>query len=205
MAAPLTRWATVNGSDTLRQIALRELGDTLRWIELANLNNLRWPYITASADPAQRATGTLIWGDRILIPRGPLTTAPQSDEDLYGTDLTLTQGLLSTAAGDLALTSGAENLLAALARRVQTPTGELIAHPQYGCNAHLVLGYTLRAVAVLLAASYLRRALESDPRVSRIDRLRADADADAIRYLAVVRATRVNLPLDLNFAFPVER
>ena len=36
-----TRWAAVHPGDSLRLIALRELGDALRWIELANINQLR--------------------------------------------------------------------------------------------------------------------------------------------------------------------
>lgn len=84
-----TRWALVQPGDSLRLIALRELGDALRWIELANINQLRPPYIIESLDPNERQRATLLWGERIAVPLGKVTEAVQIAEDVLGTDAAL--------------------------------------------------------------------------------------------------------------------
>ena len=72
-AATRTRTAPILVGDSLRRIALRELGDALRWIDLATVNQLRPPYIIDSVNPADRQRATLIYGDSIQIPIGKVT------------------------------------------------------------------------------------------------------------------------------------
>lgn len=207
IAIPNTRWSEVRGGDTLRIVALRELGDGMRWIEIARLNDLRPPYITPSTDPAERAPDTLIWGDRILLPRAPdLTPITALDEDLYGADLDLGDGLLrADEAGALRMKAGGRNLEDALIRRVRTPTGELMAHPRYGCDAAAVLGFKMREIAIVMAAGYVRGAVLADPRVESLVRFAVAAEGDALKIAASAKVVRQNLPLDANFVFPLER
>jgi hypothetical protein len=200
-----TRWTTVLAGDTLRIIALRELNDALRWGEIARLNELRPPYISPTADPDERQRATLIWGERIAVPKGTEGGARPTTTDLYGLDVALERrGYLDVdASGDWATASGPDNLLAALARRIEIPTGDLIPHPSYGCDVRNILGFRLTEIAMLLGGGYVSEALKADPRISRIDKLVYDADGDVVRYAARVVPIDGEPPVELNFVFPV--
>lgn len=206
MTSPITRTVTIRAGDTLRLIALRELGDPLRWVDIANLNTLRPPYIVASIDPADRLPATLVWGDRLLVPRvAALPASIAFSEDLYGIDIDLSRGGISAnSAGDWSTLPGGDNLLAALARRIDTPTGELLAHPRYGCDVGAVLGFKLRPVATLLAAGFVREALEADPRVEKVENLSGQHDGDTARFGATIKAVREAQSITLNLVFPIE-
>lgn len=53
---------TIMAGDTLERIALREYGNVTRWVELAILNNLKYPYIAETA-----ADGVKAYGDKMLV------------------------------------------------------------------------------------------------------------------------------------------
>lgn len=198
-----TRWSVVQAGDTLRLIALRELGDALRWIEIADLNGLRPPYIVASTNPAERTRGTMVWGDRLLLPSGTATADVTRYEDLYGTDLDLTGGRLTAdASGDFALVAGGDNLVAALDRRIRTRTGDLLAHPKYGCDVAAILGFKLRPVSLLLGAGFIRNAVRAEPRIESLDNVTANASGDAALYGITARPIGGETPVTLNLVFP---
>lgn len=61
--APNTvREIVIMQGDTLERISLREYGTVTRWVELAVLNNLKYPYINDT-----KADGVKAYGDKILI------------------------------------------------------------------------------------------------------------------------------------------
>lgn len=63
LQAPDTaREITIMQGDTLERIALREYGNVTRWVELAILNNLKYPYIAETA-----ADGVKAYGDKMLV------------------------------------------------------------------------------------------------------------------------------------------
>ena len=200
-----TRIVRVNVGDSLRTIALRELGSGLRWVELAEINQLRPPYIIESVNAADRRRGTLIFGDPIRIPVGNVQTVAQTPEDVYGVDVDLSGGLINLAAGDYAPIGGGPNLRQALAHRLKTAVGEMLAHPEYGCNAHAVLGMKNMPVIVLMIGGYVRRALQAEPRVAFILEVSPRADGDAVHVFASVQPVSENSPVDLNLSFVVPR
>lgn len=204
MTAPGTRWARIHAGDSLRRIALRELGDALRWIDLATLNQLRPPYLIASVDPADRQPATLVWGDPIAIPLGAVTETVPPVEDVLGTDVALSQGqLTATADGDWATVAGAANLGQALAHRLKTPTGELLAHPAYGCDMATVLGLRNRQAMQAVLIYYVRRAIAQEPRVARTTWVKTSALADQVHVEAQIAAVVHNTTTDLNLVFPL--
>jgi len=203
-ASTSTRWAAVHPGDSLRLIALRELGDALRWIELANINQLRPPYITESLNPDDRQRATLLWGDRIAIPIGAATGTVQIAEDVLGVDAALPAGQLqANDSGDWSLIAADANLRQALAHRLKTPTGDLLAHPDYGCDTHVLLGLRNRRSVQALLIGYVRRAIAQDPRVAQTDQVRTAAQGDRIYLSAHVIPVDRNTATDLNLAFPI--
>ena len=199
-----TRWATVQPGDSLRRIALRELGDALRWIELANINQLRPPYIIDSLNAVDRQRATLLWGDRIAVPLGRAAETVQGAEVVLGIDAALPQGRLSaTDGGDWSIIARDANLRQALAHRLKTPTGDLLAHPEYGCDTQLLLGLRNQRSLQALLIGTVRRAIAQDPRVARTDQVRTAAQGDQVYLQAHVIPVDRNTPADLNLVFPL--
>ncbi len=119
--------AVILEGETIRDVAMRLLGDESRWKELVLLNDLLPPYITPAGGP-----GLLSGGDRILIPSASAapaaSVAPRAGsgrradlaERLYGTDLKL---------ADPARSAGAVTALGAAALGGEgARTAERVAH-----------------------------------------------------------------------------
>ncbi len=171
--------------DTLQRIALRETGDAANWPVLANLNGLMPPYITG--DPLLAGERVLLFGEMILIPAAaPIATAVADPVSVFGADLSLTAGRLgATDTGDLSIVAGIPNLTAALHHRIDTHTGDLIRHPQYGCMVHKLLGSGNGSSTQLLAAAWVERALKADSRIASVASSAADLSGDTVQCDAV--------------------
>lgn len=184
--APAFRPVAVQYGDTLRRIALRELGTAERWIELVLLNELRPPYIVGTQE--ERQLGVLVAGDMIKVPApAAYADAQVTPDEVYGADLALQDGLLQVSGGDLALASGEDNLYAALLRRLTVVKRELAYHPEYGNFAPRLKGRGAKGAAVAnLAAMYVRSALIDDQRVAAVPRCVGYIVADSVRVEASV-------------------
>lgn len=189
----------VNQGDSLRTLALRELGDATRWTELARLNDLRLPFIIESYRPADRMPHTLIWGDDVLVPwasHGGDVPTPLSN---FGTDLALPHGQLAvTATGDLLLLTGRDNVVQAIAHRIKCLRGEMDYHPRYGCQVTLALGLPTRPFASMMASTWVHEALREETRIAAIDGVRAEVEGDTIRVAAAVTLVGDNSSIDAN-------
>ena len=180
-ATGLRRVAT-NRGDTLRAIALRELGDATLWTDLAAINNLLPPYIV---DDLSEVTSSrvLLSGSLISIP-GPVPSQANGvadDASQLGTDFLLVGGMLTDdGAADIATVSSYDNLKQALEHRLQTRPRELIQHPTYGCRVFSLLGQGNGPVVLQLAAAWTGRCINSDPRVTETTNLIAVASGDGI-------------------------
>lgn len=181
-SAPAIRAVSINRDDTLKTIALRELGSAAFWVDLVLVNNLKPPYI---ADVA--SAGVLSYGDLIKIP--DLTSPVEFDTDaraIYGVDLVLRKRLLQVGNGDLSLIAGVPNLVQALRHHVIVGKRELAFHPDYGCWVREVIGATSGPTQVVLASSYVKRAVQEDSRVDYVESCQGVADGDTIRVVARV-------------------
>jgi phage baseplate assembly protein W len=204
--ATATRNAPILVGDGLRRIALRELGDALRWIELAEVNQLRPPYIIDSVNPADRKRATLIYGDPIRIPLGKVTDSVQLLQDVLGIDCALPRGQLQPGAtGDWLPIAANANLTQALCHRIKTPVGDLLAHPDYGSQITLILGLKNINVIQLMAIGFVRQALKQDPRVADVPGVQSAAPGDQLQITAQIQVVISNAALDLNLVFPFER
>lgn len=205
MTAPVTptRAAPILVGDSLRRIALRELGDALRWWELADINQLRPPYIIDSVDPADRQRATLIYGDFIRVPVGAVTESVQTPADLFGLDCVLADGYIQPAAtGDWATLAGSDNLTQALGHRLKTERGDLLGHPTYGSQIPLALGLRNLYTVQLMVIGFARQALKQDPRIATVHHVTTVPAGDSLRVRARIQPVARNEPLDLNLVFP---
>jgi hypothetical protein len=192
--APGIRLAETRYGDTLQRIALRELGDASRWVELAELNELRPPYL---ADPAFVRRGVLPYGASIKLPSpASLVSASADPATVYGADLRLDDGTLEAADGDWVLISGVPNLVQALRHRVKVAKRELGFHPEYGCHVQSLLGASNGPFPGRLAAFYVKSALIEDERVSEVPSCVAEVIGDQIKVTATVVPIS-GLPVDL--------
>jgi phage baseplate assembly protein W len=189
---------TLQQGEDLRAIATRELGDATRWVEIARLNNLRLPFLVASWHPTDRLPHTLIWGDTLLIPWPDNAALPPTLVSTHGTDLILSQGHLQTAEGDLALVSGVNNVIQALAHRLKTLFGELTYHPRYGCHVTLAIGLPTAPFSSLMASAWVNEALKSEPRVFQVHYVQADVAGDTIKIAAKITLVGNNSATDFN-------
>lgn len=161
---------TIKGNDNLRRLAHVLLGDFTRWRELVEINDLDNPYIVANKADYLGLT-VLEPGDTLLYPRGDTTTAIKQDKrHPYGRDVSMsTDGYLQWQGGSFALTSGLENLRQALERRLNTPLGNLPAHPDtYGQTMWQYIGRPADHQNLETLLLEARRATVADSRVAEL-------------------------------------
>jgi len=169
--------------DTLARIALRELGDASRWYELANINGLKPPYIVDSPtnDNSQIGDGVLLTGSEIRIPSSnPIASAVTDPDIVFGTDVQLNRGALVSESGDLALTSGVDNLKQAINHVLRTDPGELVYHARYGCSVRALVGDGNTALSGDIAPAFVKRSLLADSRISSVPQATVRIEGDAL-------------------------
>lgn len=185
--APPYRLATIHHDDTLQKIAQREMGDANRWPELVWLNSLTHPYVTD--DPQRVVPGVLLSGSKIKVPAPVGVYAPKDDTArVFGRDIKLENGKLSSLDGDLALVSGVDNLRQQFSNALSTGRGRLIRHPMYGCMIWRLLGTKNSVIAGRLGASYVKATLLSDYRVSAVTKVTATISGDVVNIVATAKA-----------------
>ena len=183
--------------ESLQRLALRELGDAERWVDLVLLNGLQPPYLTA--DPGQVGPGVLAYG-AVLVAPGAAASASIDPAALFGTDLSLINGRLDVDdGGDLLLVSGQANLRQALRARLLTRLAELVFHPLYGNGGASLIGSAAGPAAAALAASLSRASLKADPRVADAPSASASVIGDVIAVDVTVTPISGS-PIDLSEA-----
>lgn len=193
---PGFRFAEIRYNDTLQAIAARELQDASRWPELVAINELVYPYLTG--DTALASNSVKLFGQFILIPASTAQASATADpEAVYGVDIALNNGRLSLAGGGVATVGGRANLRQALGNAIETDSGELLYHPNYGCKVRELLGAVNGPTAGLLAAKYVKATILSDDRIDHV--ISSDAaisgDVTAITAKAVPVSGK---PIDLS-------
>jgi len=133
---------------------------------------------------------------------------------LLGTDLRLHRvagalDLTRDDAGDLALGTGADNIVQALTLRLLVRRGELapLGWPDYGSRLHELIGEpnVVRTRALLL--TFAKAAIEQDPRVEKVRDISAVVPAgerDVVRVEADILIISQPGPLNLVVDIPLE-
>ena len=196
---PRYRLAGIRYGDTLRSIALRELGDATRWHELVWLNELKPPYLTN--DPASASSSVLAAGGRIKVPAvAGLSSGEFDAKRLYAVDAVLRRKSLQvTPGGDLEVVAGVDNLRQQITHRLLTPPGQARLHPDYGCYIWRLVGTVNGPVAGLLGADYIKSALLADYRIRETRKVRSEVSGDVVRASAVaVAIDGSEIPINLT-------
>jgi len=171
--------------DSLRAIAARTLGDSSRWPDLVKINNLEFPFVDFSGPGG--AVGAAYAGKRVLgatsMVKIPLPATPgvvSIAEDPIGTDIPDAQAVAGTLVG------GAENLVAALLRRLITPRGRIPWHPSYGSALPSMVGSSESLADVEDIRDEAIQTLKADPRVLGVDSVEVTVDGSLVDFSAAV-------------------
>jgi len=219
------REGTVHRGETIGNIALRLLGSSSRWHEIALLNGLSSPYVS---DSATLVPGVLAPGDTFLYPveadgSDPSTLSPvnpsgnQLDTNFsksavgevatqaFGRDIRLvtsSDGELTDFAvdqnGDLGSIVGTANVEQAIKIKFITEQGTLLMHPRFG--AKFAIGTKADPSAFNTFRLNVVATLKSDPRISEVSYLRFYTDGDALIMEATVKLNKTNDYVSTNFA-----
>lgn len=193
------RFADTFYGDTLQDVALRELGDASRWLELIAYNNLLPPYLVD--DPQLARAGVIVTGRPILVPAPGRRTDHIDVDSALGTDIQMGPGGdLLTDGRDFVLVSGAPNLVQALRNRVNSDRGDLPYHPGYGGDVRRLIGVVNGPTKGLIGARASRTTVLQDPRVTHVRSADAREAGDVINITVdcetvAGRSTSVSVPV----------
>ena len=173
--------------ESIYSFALRVLGNSSRWREIAALNNLVYPYISEAGLP-----GTLAYGDVARVPSFAgasgytvLESSRQMDlvDDLsMGVDIRLENGDWVLGRGnDVQLDGGTVNLERAIQRRVGTEKGAYQLAPLYGMASNVG-----NRVYSLLGKTDFVSAILRDPRVAGTRSVGYQRDGDVEKLAALI-------------------
>lgn len=202
------RQAIYESGQTLERIAQRELGDSSRWPEIAELNGLKSPYVTD--DFTSTADNVLKPGDKYLIPtpvRNGFSQVPAAKkikttvglnelEKSLGSDLKLTKDfdLALSASGDFEVVSGSDNMAQAILTKLQYQKGELIRYPELG--ADLLIGRKFPPIETIKDG--VVNTLLQDNRIQTVENLRIERDGPAAYISFEVKIKQVDIPIPIK-------
>lgn len=188
----------ISYGETLQSIAQDELGDMTQWYSIAQLNNLRYPYIVDTVAQKNASSNLLTIGDVILINLpdniaqsdlvASLATMPMYDQDelialALGKDIDImpiTSGVnvapglsfqtleMKGVNGKLKLVKGLDNLRQSLFIRLMTPKGSYLGHPEYGSNLDMYIGMKNTEENAQLIDLEIQRTIWTDGRVTNV-------------------------------------
>ena len=192
---------------TLEEIALYELGDTERWIEIAELNKLVEPYIVQNR--SEKVENTVAPGDKILLPRSgndfgeipifrdsPLLDDMTQLEKSMGIDLkiTATGDLELSNTGDFVIVRGLDNAIQAIMLKLRYSKGEILEHPDIGVG--LNIGSKQQDVGDIRSA--ILDSLTSDPRFDNISQLAVIREGGTLKITFSLKLKNVDQPIPLE-------
>jgi hypothetical protein len=197
-------------STTLERLAQQELGDSSRWPEIVELNDLKPPYIVQ--DLSDTSEQVLHPGDPILLPApvingfGNVTTLKEMPinqglsqaERALGIDIALTKDfdLSLTNLNDFQVVKGAQNAAQAIILKLFYERGDLLKHPEIGVGIKIgSKGDPLGEIKSQIISS-----LTADSRFESIKdlNLRREGDAMLVQFTAYVKNVDVPVPISLS-------
>lgn len=193
---------------TLERLAQKELGDSTRWGEIVEVNNLKAPYI--SEDPQESREGVLRPGQNILIPiplqngfsqvpvgkENKLTKGMSELEKSLGTDLKINSDfdLVLTSSGDLELVAGADNMAQAVLLKLSYEPGEVMRHPQLGSG--VIVGRKFPPIEDI--KDRITQTLLQDRRIEKVEGLVLIRENSGLSIQFNLKIKQVDIPIPVK-------
>ena len=114
--------------------------------------------------------------------------------------------LVRDASGDIELAEGNDNIEQALLLRLRVRKGELapLGWPDYGSRLHELIGEPNNSRTHVMLMAHARNAVERDPRVAEVKRIRAEVlpgERDVVTL--VMDIVLIDAPTPLNLVFDI--
>lgn len=205
---PTVRQLTLVAGVDLEQIALEELGDATRWPEIAELNDLKSPYITQN--PSDTRTNILKPGDTFLIPQeitfGLATTPPTKDitstsglseiEKSFATDLKITDKYDISLGNnsDIEVISGSPNFAQGIVLKLLYEKGEVRKDPSLGVGIQIGSKF----ITIEQFRDNIVSTLQQDNRVDNVSKVQLLRDNNVLYISFEVKPKNVDIPIPLT-------
>lgn len=199
---------------TLERLALRELGDESLWVEIAEMNNLKPPYVIQ--DMSDTTLNVIRPGMALLLPTPatngfsnatvnqqlPINQNLTQVQQNLGIDFKISPefDLVFDNRGDLSVVVAAENAAQAIVLKMAYEPGDLIDHPEIGVGLDVGSkgGATLSSVKTSIINS-----ITADPRFDSVTDLSLARMGDGIYVTFTAKVHQVDLPIPISFKLPV--
>lgn len=154
---------TVQGNQTIMDLAARKLGNYEKWQQIVSANGLLPPYIGTGLGMAQA-------GQQLYLNGTGGSVVPNYDINYLGTDIFLgpMNGQMLPWTGDFLVISGYNNLSLSLGRRLQTTLGTLMYEVSFGSRIPPEVGKIQSQSTSGHINAYASAAILADPRVYKI-------------------------------------
>lgn len=204
-ALPAVRQIIMPQNTDLEKLAQIYLGNSTRWVEIAELNDLKAPYVIQ--DMSDTTSNVVHPGDTILIPISPTNGFSQLPEGKeitsgaelseleksLGTDLKLTEDFDIALGnnGDLQIVRGADNVAQAVVLKLAYEPGEVMRSPGLGVG----LGVGKKFPPLSEIKDNLIRSLSQDPRIDKVENLRLERNNSELRLSFDLKIKKVDIPV----------
>lgn len=204
-ALPAVQQIVMPSDTDLERLSQIYLGTSSRWVEIAELNDLRAPYVIQ--DMSDTTSNVVHPGEKILIPINPtngfsklpngkeITSGPELNEleRSLGTDLKVTKDfdLALGNNGDLQIVRGGDNVAQAVVLKLAYEPGELMRSPGIGVG----LGVGKKFPPLSEIKDNLIRSLTQDPRIDKIEGLRLERNGPELRLHFNIKIKQVDIPV----------
>lgn len=193
---------------SLERLAQIELGDSTRWGEIVEVNNLKPPYV--SSDWQESRDGVLGPGMKILIPipvqngfsQAPVGASNKLTENMseleksLGCDLKLdaNNDLVITSSGDFELVAGGDNMAQGTLLKLSYEPGDLMLYPEIG--AGMQIGKKFPPIEDI--KDRITNSLLQDARISRVADLALKRESSGLFITFNLFVKQVDIPIPVK-------
>jgi len=199
---------TLGANISLEDLAYLYLGNSERWVEIAEINQLKAPYITQ--DIKSTTKGVLKPGDKIIIPNVNIfgfSSLPEGKENSITEDLSVVEknlgidlklndnfDLVISNNGDLGVISSYDNIIQAIITKLSIERGELKHAPRIGAGFNV--GSKIQTLQNY--KDEIIQTLLQDSRISSIQDLTIRQDGSALYINFNVFLKNIDIPIPIS-------